>query len=547
MKKLMFALVIVLMITSNALGENCRDGVDNDGDSLVDCEDRDDCDFYGCDDGLYCTVDEECLSGECHWGLTRRDCDDGISCTDDLCDEGINACVNVPNDGNCTDDGLYCNGEELCDPVNDCYSTGNPCPASCNEGTGCIGEIMVYVDIDPYSCPNSVNIESAGDKIQVTIMGTDELDVMDIDLGSIMIQREGVEGGVAPVLNDYMDRSTPFEGDFCSCLDCDKDDKPFSDADGTPDEEDKERVCGSDGYEDMSVYFLIIELVDVLKLHEVNAMTVALTLTATLKDGTEIAGMDCVSFTAPWQCGNNTIDPGEDCEPPGGCCSVNCTFEPEGTLCSDGVFCNGQETCDGSGMCNPGIPVNCDDEISCTDDFCDPDTDTCVNIPDDTACPDRDGLFCNGGEICDPERDCRPDRSHPSCPCGTACNEETDTCDPVSLIYFRSDFLEEGNSGGWDGSSLKSFEDVWTLSLGETVDVEIWLSDLTVALLTSGFFITYDPTLVNITNVVPNDTNNGGQWEGTTGNSFEVEPGQWLLALVKFGCVDPDEGQDVLF
>ena len=43
--------------------------------------------------------------------------------------------------------------------------------------------VPINVDIDPYSCPNPVNIESTGGKIRVTIMGTDELDVNDIDLG----------------------------------------------------------------------------------------------------------------------------------------------------------------------------------------------------------------------------------------------------------------------------------------------------------------------------------------------------------------------------
>jgi hypothetical protein len=58
----------------------------------------------------------------------------GVDCTDDSCDENTNACVNSPNDENCPEDGLYCNGQELCDPVNGCYSTGDPClPLLCDE------------------------------------------------------------------------------------------------------------------------------------------------------------------------------------------------------------------------------------------------------------------------------------------------------------------------------------------------------------------------------------------------------------------------------
>ena len=61
-------------------------------------------------------------------------CDDGIGCTDNICDAGT--CVYPPNDSIC-DDGAFCNGDEFCDAVNDCSSTGNPCvpPDVCDEGS----------------------------------------------------------------------------------------------------------------------------------------------------------------------------------------------------------------------------------------------------------------------------------------------------------------------------------------------------------------------------------------------------------------------------
>ncbi|UCC32672.1 MAG: hypothetical protein JSU86_10385 [Phycisphaerales bacterium] len=63
------------------------------------------------------------------------DCDDGVDCTDDFCDGG--ACVFTPNDANCPDDGLFCNGTEFCDAALDCSSTGDPCKPGllCNETT----------------------------------------------------------------------------------------------------------------------------------------------------------------------------------------------------------------------------------------------------------------------------------------------------------------------------------------------------------------------------------------------------------------------------
>ncbi len=60
------------------------------------------------------------------------DCDDGVACTDDTCEGTV--CVYTPNDANCPDDGLYCNGVETCSVTLGCQSEPAPCPAeSCNE------------------------------------------------------------------------------------------------------------------------------------------------------------------------------------------------------------------------------------------------------------------------------------------------------------------------------------------------------------------------------------------------------------------------------
>ncbi|MHC4065896.1 MAG: hypothetical protein ACYSUI_15555, partial [Planctomycetota bacterium] len=165
------------------------EGLDNDGDNAYDeaadgdCSPAQECaDAADCDDGVSCTNDD-CVGGECvstpngancpDDGLfcngsevcdavndcvstgdpcqlsescnestdtcdacqVNGDCDDGVGCTDDTCVAG--SCVYTPNDGNCADDGLFCNGNEVCDAVNDCVSTGDPCQPGefCNETT----------------------------------------------------------------------------------------------------------------------------------------------------------------------------------------------------------------------------------------------------------------------------------------------------------------------------------------------------------------------------------------------------------------------------
>ena len=67
-------------------------------------------------------------------------------------------------------------------------------------------------------------------------------------------------------------------------------------------------------------------------------------------------------------------------------------------------------------------------------------------------------------------------------------------------MEYCTDILEPGNPGGWT-NSLKTFDDEWTLSPGEEVDVDIWLNDVQDILVYAGFWIEYDPSLVSIIDV----------------------------------------------
>jgi hypothetical protein len=92
-----------------------------------------------CDNGLFCDGAETCNTGSCEAG-TAPNCDDGVSCTDDTCNEGTDSCDNTANDGLC-DNGLFCDGTETCDVVNDCQLGTDPCGGgSCDEaGDTCGG------------------------------------------------------------------------------------------------------------------------------------------------------------------------------------------------------------------------------------------------------------------------------------------------------------------------------------------------------------------------------------------------------------------------
>jgi hypothetical protein len=130
--------------------ETCHATLDCQAGTAVDCDDAvactngscnegtDSCDNVPnhsyCTDGLYCNGVETCHATlDCQAG-TAVDCDDTVACTVDSCNETTDACDNVPNDGAC-DDGLYCNGPEFCDAVNDCQPGSDPCPGQgCDEG-----------------------------------------------------------------------------------------------------------------------------------------------------------------------------------------------------------------------------------------------------------------------------------------------------------------------------------------------------------------------------------------------------------------------------
>ena len=104
-------------------------------------------------------------------------------------------------------------------------------------------------------------------------------------------------------------------------------------------------------------------------------------------------------------------------------------------------------------------------------------------------------------------------------------------------ISYCKDVLEDGNPpnegtcdvvGGvctsdldcFDGAftclkpTFKTWDETWTMGAGETIEMDIWLNNAPEAMLTAGVFITYETALIDIVSVVPNDTNNAGQWDG---------------------------------
>lgn len=127
---------------------------------------------------------------------------------------------------------------------------------------------MLAMDIKPQSCPNPLNVGAQG-VLPVALLGTDDLDVMDVDTSTILLE------GVAPLRCEFIDEAEPLiREEPCDCWE-----------------------KGPDGFGDMVIKFDMQKIVAALG--DVNDGDVKeLTLTAELLDGTEIEASDCAVVVA---------------------------------------------------------------------------------------------------------------------------------------------------------------------------------------------------------------------------------------------------------
>jgi hypothetical protein len=144
------------------------DGIPDEDDNCPDVpnpgQENSDSDSHGdaCDNCPYVDNENQADSngdgiGDACECLINDDCDDGIICTDDTC--VFNLCQFTPNDANC-DDGEFCNGEETCDPVEDCQPGTPPCelPYVCDEDNDqCVMADAIITPGDIFCTPGQTN------------------------------------------------------------------------------------------------------------------------------------------------------------------------------------------------------------------------------------------------------------------------------------------------------------------------------------------------------------------------------------------------------
>lgn len=339
-----------------------------------------------CDDGIGCTLTDECASGLCVGRndpctdpglpaclddgdgflcvecLNDVDCeDDGLACTIASCHLPTHTCVHTPSNAFCSD-GLFCNGAETCNAeTGECEPSVNPClePLMCDEANDrCVACFTHEQCDDGLVCNGAETCVGGqcllGDPIPNCCKSDEDCDNLTIC--------DGVETCVAGIC---------VMGAPLNCND---------NNDCTTDTCDPVEGCSN-----------------------VNRP----------------AGAACGSSTA------TLCNHPDTCNGEGQCLS---NLEPDGTSCSDGKFCNGDEFCQG-GVCMPGItiPNCCDTDADCTNNnICDG-LERCIG----KVCVPGTPLNCDPGEpclmaTCHPVFGCQIMAAPPGTPCG---NQNSTPCD----------------------------------------------------------------------------------------------------------------------
>ncbi|MFT7580067.1 MAG: hypothetical protein ACI9MR_001734 [Myxococcota bacterium] len=409
-----------------------------------------------CDDGDLCTTDEVCVAGDC--GGSSATCDDANPCTNDSCDPSTGACVHTPADALC-DDGLMCNGAEICDTVAGCVAGA---PPTCDDGVACTLE----------GCNETVGCYN------LAVRG-------ECDDGSFCNGVETCDAALgcqaAPV--DACDDDVPCTVDVC--------DETGDSCTNTPDH----TTC------DDGVFCTGVERCDPV-FNCVTEPVNCLDDVACTRSGCDPVSDSCVVIADDAECDDGRFCNGaETCDAVNGCqpgaavtcettvacgiagCDENsdaCSVIADHEVCADGSYCNGIEVCDVVQGCLPGGPTTCDDGNLCTQDLCDDGAGGCAFAPitcdDNKACTVdtcNPAVGCVFTELCPTSSEmCTVSGCNDAGDCevrpasGTVCNDGNactigDVCQagvclagPHNALAFDLRFDQDGFTVDDDGENL---------------------------------------------------------------------------------------------
>lgn len=290
-----------------------------------------------CSNGRFCDGDEQChpVAG-CVAGPPRP-LDDGVACTVDHCDERTHALTHHPEDLRC-DDGLFCNGPEICDAQHGCQRLAAP-----------------KLD-DPWACTIDVCSEDSDTILHVPDHRRcdngrycDGAERCAPDQGCVVVELPPVDDGVACTL------------DVC--------DEERDQVVHLPDDAACDNGAFCDGLEVCHLQ-LGCQAIDVPVVDDGVACT---------KDSCDEAEDRVAHVPDHEACDNKLFCDGlERCDPLEGCITIGrprladafaCTLDmcdenlnavrhiPADNFCDDGEPCNGTETCDPSAGCRLGPEI----------------------------------------------------------------------------------------------------------------------------------------------------------------------------------------------
>lgn len=329
-------------------------------------------DGTSCDDGLYCTVSDMCQSASCTG--TPKDCSGASdACHEGSCDEDTDSCQSLQKpDGTMCDDGLWCTIDDTCVSGNcageirtcsnlsdachegsceldqdQCVAHEKPDNTQCDDGLWCTEDDRCQGG----SCTGAA--KSCNDSDDCTIDNCDE----DNDRCLNVLNPNGSEGnpGQAPCANnldDDCDGLTDLQDPDCSnCgMDADCDDS---------------NPCTSDSCI-MGLCHNDSAAMDGSNCDDGYWCTVA----DRCENGVCSGNLrDCDEYDE--ECGYGVCDLDVD----------SCVAQPlaDGTDCDAGSWCSVDNTCT-SGVCGGGVERDCSDSDQCTEDACDDQSDSCHHV-----------------------------------------------------------------------------------------------------------------------------------------------------------------------
>jgi formylglycine-generating enzyme required for sulfatase activity len=333
-----------------------------------------------CDDGLWCNGDESCDpgTGSCLGG-TPPDLDDGIECTVDECDEDEDQVTHEPDDKLCDDDDPCTT--DTCDTTDseedEDYCSHEPVECGCQSDADC-GLLE-----DGNLCNGTLYCKKGVEPA-----------VCKVDPGTVKNHDDelwcnGLEG-CNPVTGEKVDGQAPELSDGVDCT-----------VDSCDEENDVVKHELLDGACDDS-NTCTAETCDMLTGCQFTLLGSA---EGDCDDGDPCTiNDDCVAgecMADPYDCDDSNPCTNDSCVDEGG--QPKCVHDNNVESCDAGP-CTVNDVCS-VGLCVAGAPIDCTDAHDCTLDTCNPDSGECIHTPDNSKCQDE--TICDGDETCDEVLGCQ--------------------------------------------------------------------------------------------------------------------------------------------